>query len=61
MFSGWLAGGYGGLITPAVLNRAAKTGIAVAIGFFVTGKVAGRLAYSSLGGAICGVVSAGDR
>jgi hypothetical protein len=58
MFFGWLAGGFGGLMTLAVLERAAKTGIAVSIGFFVTGKVAGRLAFSSLYGAICGAVFA---
>jgi hypothetical protein len=58
MFSGWLAGGYGGLMTLAVLERAVKTGVAVSIGLFVTGKVAGRLAFSSLSGAIFGAVFA---
>ncbi len=59
MFFGWMAGGYGGLMTLAVLERAAKTGVAMSVGFFVTGKVAGRLAFSSLSGAICGAVFAG--
>jgi hypothetical protein len=59
MFFGWSTSGYAGLLTLAVLERAAKTGIAVAAGLYATGKIAGRLATSSLCGAIVGVVVAG--
>jgi hypothetical protein len=59
IYFGWRADGYAGMLTLAVLERAAKTGIATAIGFFVAGKVAGHLAFSSLSGAVGGVVWAG--
>lgn len=54
IISGWWAGGYSGMLTLAMLERAAKTGIAMVIGFLVAGKAAGRAAFSSSLGAIGG-------
>jgi len=59
IYFGWRADGYAGMLTLADLERAAKTGIATAIGFFVAGKVAGRLAFSSMFGGISGCVWGG--
>jgi hypothetical protein len=55
-FFGWRADGLDGLVTRAVLERAAKSGIGTAIGFLVAKTLARRLDFSAMMGAIIGLL-----
>jgi hypothetical protein len=56
VFFGWRADVLDGLTSRAVLERAVKTGIGIALGFLIAKTLAGRLDFSALAGATMGLI-----